>query len=223
MHLSTQEIQGVYGRHAAHYDVALRLYRLIGLRAQDYRVRAVELLRLRPGDCVVDLGCGTGLSFPLLQDKIGPEGRLIGVDLTPEMLAGAKERVEQFGWTNVELVQADIATYEFPDSISGVLAVGAFGYVAEYEPVIEKASHALAPDGQLVILDGKQPDGWPAWLFKIFVWLFRPFRLNLDYFAGHPWEAVDRWFEETDFEESYGGLMYISSGTAPTLSTEHGR
>ena len=136
---------------------------------------------------------------------------------------GAKERVEQFGWTTVEFVQADIATYEFPDSISGVLAVGAFGYVAEYEPVIEKASHALAPDGQLVILDGKQPDGWPAWLFKIFVWLFRPFRLNLDYFAGHPWEAVDRWFEETDFEESYGGLMYISSGTAPTLSTEHGR
>ncbi len=105
-------------------------------------MRAVELLRLRPGDHVVDLGCGTGLSFPLLQDKIGPEGRLIGVDLTPEMLAVAKERVDRSGWTNVELVQADISTYEFPEAISGVVAVGAFGYVAEFEPVIKKASHA---------------------------------------------------------------------------------
>lgn len=183
-------------------------------------MHAVELLRLRPGDHVVDLGCGTGLSFPLLQDKIGPEGRLIGVDLTPEMLAVAKERVDRSGWTNVELVQADISTYEFPEAISGVVAVGAFGYVAEFQPVIKKASHALVPGGRLVILDGKQPVGWAVWLFELFVWLFRPFRLNLDYFAGHPWEAVTRFFEDVEIEELYGGLMYISSGTAPTSVPE---
>ena len=220
MHLSAQEIRDVYGRRAARYDLALQLYKLIGLRAQDYRTRAINLLRPRAGDCVIDLGCGTGLSFPLLQEKIGPNGRLIGVDLTPEMLVLAQERVDRSGWTNVELVQADISTYEFPKAVNGVLAVGAFGYVAEFEPVIEKASQALVPGGRLVILDGKQPDGWPIWLFKLFVWLFRPYRLNLDYFAGHPWEAVARYFQEVDYEELYGGLMYISSGTAPTPATE---
>ena len=86
MHLSLQEIRDVYGRHAQRYDLALRLYRLIGLRADTYRTRAVELLSLKPGDSVVDLGCGTGLSFPLLLDKIGPQGRLTGVDISAEKL-----------------------------------------------------------------------------------------------------------------------------------------
>jgi ubiquinone/menaquinone biosynthesis C-methylase UbiE len=216
MHLSVQEIRDVYDRHAGHYDRALNLYRLIGLRANTYRLRAAELLALHLGDCVIDLGCGTGLSFPLILDKIGPQGRLIGVDLAPEMLAMARKRVERFAWDNVELVEADIAAYEYPDNINGVLAVGSFGYIADHVSVIEKISRALVPGGRLVILDGKKPDGWPMWLFEGFVWLFRPFRLNLDYFAGHPWESVDRFLQDAAFEESYGGLMYISSGTAPS-------
>ena len=131
------------------------------------------------------------------------------------MLTVARGRVEHFGWSNVELVQEDIATYEFPESVSGVLAVGSFGYLANFEPVVERASHALVPGGRLVILDGKKPDRCPSWLFNMFVALFRPFRLNLDYFSHHPWETVPRFFEDTAFEERYGGLMYISSGTAP--------
>jgi ubiquinone/menaquinone biosynthesis C-methylase UbiE len=97
MHLSTQEIRAVYQRHAPHYDLALRIYRLIGLRAETYRLRAIELLHLEPGDIVVDLGCGTGLSFPSLLEKVGSEGRLIGVDLTPGMLTVARERIQRFG------------------------------------------------------------------------------------------------------------------------------
>lgn len=84
--ISKQEIQAIYQRQAKRFDAALQLYRLIGLRLEAYRLRAVELLHLKRGDCVVDLACGTGLSFPLLVDRIGPEGRLIGVDLSSGML-----------------------------------------------------------------------------------------------------------------------------------------
>lgn len=215
MHLSTEEIREVYDRHAGHYDRTLTLYRLIGLRAKTYRSLAVELLGLSLGDFVLDLGCGTGLSFPLVLDKIGPNGRLIGVDLAPEMLAMARKRIERFAWDNVELVEADIAAYEYPDNINGVIAVGAFGYIEQYASVIDKISRALVPGGRLVILDGKKPDGCPMWLFKGFIWLFRPFRLNVDYFTGHPWESVERFFEDAALEELYGGLIYISSGYAP--------
>lgn len=214
MQLSAQETRDVYDGHAEHYDLALNLYGLIGLRANAFRLRAIELMHLHPGDCVVDLGCGTGLSFAPIIERIGPKGRLIGVDLTPGMLSIARERVKRLGWENVELVEADISAYECPDGVNGVLAVGSFGYIADYASVIERVSLALAPGGHLVILDGKQPDHWPAWLFRCFVWLFRPFRLNLDYFAGHPWEAMSNIFPETALEELYGGLMYISSGTA---------
>ncbi len=82
------------------------------------------------------------------------------------------------------------------------------------EQVIEKIAHALVPGGRLVIVDGKRPTSWPAWLFNLFVLLFSPFRLNLDYFAGHPWELVPDFFDEPALEELYGGLMYICSGTA---------
>lgn len=216
MHLSPQEIEGVYDRHAFHYDRALKLYQLVGLNAQAYRRRAVELLRLKRGDCVVDLGCGTGLSFPLIIERIGPEGRLIGVDLSKEMLAAASKRVEAGGWKNIELINEDITAFEYPDAVAGIIAVGSFGYITRLEEVIDKASRALTPSGRMVILDGKQPDNWPSWMFKVFVWLFRPFQLNLDYFQGHPWEVVPRFFSETTFEQHYGGLMYISAGTAPT-------
>ncbi|NIO20960.1 MAG: class I SAM-dependent methyltransferase [Candidatus Aenigmarchaeota archaeon] len=78
-----------YQSAAKYYDFALRLYGLIGIR-KAYRSRAVKLLRLQRGDCIVELGCGTGINFPLIVEQIGPEGRLIGGDLAPKMLACAQ-------------------------------------------------------------------------------------------------------------------------------------
>ena len=210
---STQDIKAKYRRQANRYDFAVQLYRLLGLRIKAYRLRAVDLLRLKRGDCVVDLGCGTGLNFDLLVERIGPEGRLIGVDLSPEMLAGARERAQRSGWSNIEFVQSDIAAYDFPEGINAVLSTGAFGYVTEYARVIEKASHALVQGGRLVILDGKAPERWPLGLFKLFVRLSRPFGVTTEYFSHPCWEPVGRFFHEVQFEERYGGLMYISSGT----------
>jgi demethylmenaquinone methyltransferase/2-methoxy-6-polyprenyl-1,4-benzoquinol methylase len=211
---STQDIKEKYRRHAKRYDFAIQLYRLIGLRIESYRLRAVELLRLKRGDSVVDLGCGTGLNFDLIVKQIGPKGRLIGVDLSPEMLACALERSERAGFNNLELVQADIADYDFPVGVNGVLSTGAFGYVTEYDRVIEKVSQALNQGGRLVILDGKLPERWPLWLFRLFVWLSRPFGVTTEYFSHPCWESVGRFFQEVEFEERYGGLIYISSGAA---------
>lgn len=210
---STQEVQDKYRRQAKRYDFAVQLYRLLGLHIESYRVRAVELLQLRKGDRVVDLGCGTGLNFPLIIERIGSSGRLIGVDLTPEMLECAGQRVEHAGWKNVELVESDIATYDFPDALNGVLSTGVFGYVAEYERVIEAAAQALVPGGKLVIVDGKQSQSWPSWLFKLFACVSRPFGVTPEYFRHPCWKSVERCFPETTFEEMYGGLLYISSGT----------
>lgn len=216
--LAKQEIEAAYQRQAKRYDFAVLLYRLIGLRIETYRSRAVELLQLKRGDFVIDLGCGTGLNFPHVMEQIGPQGRLIAVDLSAKMLAGAAERIEREGWNNIELVQSDMATYEFPQGINGVLSTGAFGFVPEYRRVIEEAARALVPGGRLVIVDGKRPEHWPLWLLRLFVWVSRPFGLTFDYFNTHPWEAVERLFQDTAFEEMYGGLLYISAGTAPQFS-----
>jgi ubiquinone/menaquinone biosynthesis C-methylase UbiE len=69
------------------YDRSALLLYFAGFRHWAYRKRAIQSLALNHGDTVVDLGCGTGLNFSLLQGQVGPRGRIIGVDLTDAMLA----------------------------------------------------------------------------------------------------------------------------------------
>ena len=213
MAISKQKVQDMYQSGAKHYDFTTILFRLIGLRMKAYRSLAINKLSLRRGNCVIELGCGTGLNFPFLMEQIGPEGRLIGVDLTPGMLDIARVRVERAGWKNVELIQSDIAAYDFPEGVNGVLATALFGYIPEYDRVIKAASQALVPGGHLAILDGKQPENLPSWLFKIVLKLGGPFGYTPEYFNVRPWESVERYFKETSFETRYGGMIYILSGT----------
>ena len=109
----------IYRKRARRYDWTTLLLYLIGFRHWTYRKRAVEALCLLKGDTVVDLGCGTGLNFSLLQEQIGPEGKIIGVDLTDAMPVAANHRVLTYGWSNVELVQSDAARYDFPAALTG--------------------------------------------------------------------------------------------------------
>jgi demethylmenaquinone methyltransferase/2-methoxy-6-polyprenyl-1,4-benzoquinol methylase len=211
---SQQNVQALYQSGAKFYDFTTILYRMIGLRMKAYRLLAIKKLSLNKGDCVIELGCGTGLNFSFLMEKIGKEGRLIGVDLTPGMLDIAKERVERAGWKNIELIQSDIAVYEFPENVNGVLATGLFGYIAEYDRVIKAASKSLLPGGHLVILDGKQPERLPSWLFKIVLRLGRPFGFTPEYFKVRPWESVERYFQKTSIEQKYGGMIYILSAVS---------
>lgn len=214
MTLSKQEILSSYQSGAKYYDFHTILYRLIGLRIKTYRSLAIKKLSLHRGNCVIELGCGTGLNFPLLMKKIGPEGRLVGVDFTPGMLDIARVRVERYGWKNVELIQSDIAAYDFPEGVNGVLATGLFGYIPEYDRVIKAASQSLVPGGRLSIIDGKQPESLPVWLLKIVLKLGRPFALTPEYFNVRPWESVERYLQETSLEQKYGGMVYILSGTS---------
>jgi ubiquinone/menaquinone biosynthesis C-methylase UbiE len=96
-----------YRKKAKHYDITSRLYPVPGYPQRAQRLRAVQALGLRAGGSVVDLACGTGLNFPLIQEMIGPGGRIVGVDLTDAMLARAQDRIETNGWSNISLVQAD--------------------------------------------------------------------------------------------------------------------
>jgi hypothetical protein len=81
--------------------------------------------------------------------------------------------------------------------------------------VIKAASQALVPDGRLAILDGKRPERLPSLIFKLIVRLSRSFGVTSDYFDKRTWESVERYFRETEFEQMYKGMLYISSGTAP--------
>ena len=90
MILDADQVRGLYRRIAPFYDLSLIPFRALGDRRN--RLLAVRSLRLQAGDTVVDLGCGTGINIPLLLEAVGPSGRVIGVDLSEEMLSNACER-----------------------------------------------------------------------------------------------------------------------------------
>lgn len=212
MALTKTELRDLYRRRAANYDFTANLYYLIGFREARYRKRAVSALALSPGDTVVEIGCGTGLNFPYLLERIRGTGRLIGVDLTDAMLQKAKERIQRNRWENVELVQADAALYEFPVGIQGVLSTFALTLVPEFEQVIEHAARALGSGGRLVIEDFKEPDRWPLWLVKLGIMITGPFGVSLDLTRRKPWEAMAKYFSQVSVEELFGGSVYIAVG-----------
>lgn len=212
MALTPTQVVDLYGRRASWYDLTANLYYLIGFREQAYRKRAIDSLGLRPGDTVVEIGCGTGLNFPVLQRAVGPTGRIIGVDLTDAMLAKAESRVRREGWANVQLVRCDAASYAHPSPVDGVLSTFALTLVPEFDAVIERGVAALAPAGRFVILDFKLPDRAPAWLTRLGVWITRPFGVTLDLADRHPWESLGRYADAWTIEELYWGFAYVATG-----------
>ena len=71
---------------------------------------------LKPGEVVVDLGSGGGLDVFLAAQKVGPTGRAIGIDMTPEMIARARANAESGGYTNVEFYHSTIDNIPLPDA-----------------------------------------------------------------------------------------------------------
>ncbi|HEX6111627.1 MAG TPA: methyltransferase domain-containing protein [Geminicoccaceae bacterium] len=173
-----EEVLGVYRKRARHYDLTANSYYLLGFREWAYRKRAIAALGLRPGDTVVEIGCGTGLNFELLEERIGPQGRLIGVDLRDAMLARARQRVRANGWRNVELVECAGASFRFPPGVDGVLSIFALTLEPDREEVIERGAKALRSGRRWVILDLKMPSHFLRHLAPALIVLVRPFAVS---------------------------------------------
>ena len=149
MSLNKEEIVDLYRHRAKWYDFTAQLYYLMGFREWAYRKKAVDALALKSGDTLVEIGCGTGPNFSLLEMKIGQEGKTIGLDLTDSMPADAQERARRNRWSNMELVQSDAPSFQFSPRLNGVISTFALTLVPEYERVIHASSEACCLVGGL--------------------------------------------------------------------------
>lgn len=209
----TQSVREVYSKRAARYDLSANLYSLIGVRINAYRKEAIRALNLQPGSTVLDLGCGTGLNFPFLQDAVGPHGKIIGVDLTPAMLAEAEARTQKHRWSNVELIQADVSRFEMPQGVDGVLSTFALSLMPAYEEIIRKSAQALTSGGRLVILDLKLTSGALSFLNPLGVLITKPFAGSYEAGQRKPWEEMPKHLTDVQLREYYFGFIYVASGT----------
>lgn len=181
----------------------------------------IRLLPLQVGAQVLDVGCGTGLNFSLLQSRISPGGTIVGIDSSPEMLEQARRRATRNGWTNVILIQADATTLSPADIRSRVAAAGGRAHsdaaLATYSLSLMKPWEAAwaalvpltTPGAPFCVVDMQKPTGFSAVLTPLAraaCWLGGA---DID---AHPWIGVERDCADVVASSARGGHLQIRVG-----------
>lgn len=114
-----------------------------------FRLRA-----LLPGERVVDVCCGAGLDSQIAAAMVGAEGRVVGVDMTPAMLAKAREAAAEVGCTNVTFREGYAETLPVPDGWADVvISNGSLNLVPDKAAALAEMARVLTPGGRLQIAD----------------------------------------------------------------------
>ena len=112
------------------------------------------LRALEPGEQVVDLGCGAGFDTLIAADQVGPTGQVVGVDMTPEMLAKTRRTVVELGLDQVELREGLAEALPVDDAWAGVvISNGVINLCADKAAVFAEIRRVLRPGGVLQFAD----------------------------------------------------------------------
>jgi demethylmenaquinone methyltransferase/2-methoxy-6-polyprenyl-1,4-benzoquinol methylase len=192
--------------------------------AQPERLRAVDRLELGPGDTVVDVGCGTGLCFAPIIDRIGPRGLLVGIDASPHMLREAAKRRRESGWANVDLVCESAEAAPMPRGVDAVL-FSLCHDVVRSRPALENVFAATAPGARVAVFGPKWASRSVLWWAPLWAVITNglaaaingPFVESFEGF-DRPWSHLEEFVPDLQIRPTFGDGAYLAWGT--TRSTD---
>lgn len=198
-------------------------YDLLTAAGQTYRELAVKKLAPARGRVVLDVACGTGLSFAALEERIGPRGRLIGIDSSSEMLVRARERVGRHRWQNVTLIEAAAEDAVDLGLVDAALLCAVHDILRSPVALANVIAH-VRPRGRVVAAGPKWAPWWrPTSLaLNSFAWLLN--RQFVNTFEGFdvPWSHLAGLLPDLVVEEMFFGSGFIAVGTRPTVCRARG-
>ncbi len=202
--INIEKVKRKYKLNSYYYDFVTQAFSKV-------RIRAIAQLRLKPGDVVLDLGCGTGLSFALLEDAIGPGGKLIGVELTPAMLAKAREKVSEHQWENIHLIEANAEEVNLPpESVDAVLSFYTHDIMSS-RLAVERAIQALRLGGTFVASGSKLVGHSSGWLLDRITLAYTGTAITVP-LNVRPWRTLEELLGPLVVQEQLLGSSYIASG-----------
>ena len=180
-------------------------------RINRIRERTIEALRLAPGETVVDAGCGTGWCIPRLARAVGPGGRVVAFDPSPEMLAQAQSRVPT--GPGIELMRASAEEVRLGAVADAIL----FSYTHD----LIRSPRALAnlfaqarPGARVAATSTKL---YAPWLFPANWYLRLTHRAYITNFEGFeaPWSLLSTLLDDFRVATSWGSQHYVATGRVP--------
>ena len=109
---------------------------------------------LRPGEDVLDIGCGAGMDTLIAAQMVGPSGTVTGIDVTPAMAAKARRSVAEMGLTTVTIVEGSAEELPFPDAaFDVVISNGVIDLIPDKDAVFSEIARVLRPGGRIQVAD----------------------------------------------------------------------
>ena len=176
------------------------------------RRRAVQLLQLKPGDRVLDAGCGPGGSFPYLIDSVGSSGEVVGVEISTEIAINASRRIEKNGWRNVRVIEADARTVKLEGKFDALLAFAAADIYASPQ-ALDNLLPYLKGDARVAVFGAKltcRSSG--AVLNPTLRALWKLSFASTPPVDYEPWAALRQRLDYLQAEEYFFGCMFLAWG-----------
>ena len=174
-----EEARRNYNRLGSRYDL------LEGMWERKYRKAGLRLLGVRPGERVLDIGCGTGAALVPLAETVGPRGKVYGIDIAEKMIAASARRAARAGLAGrVELVRGDAAELPWHDGTVDAVFMSftlELFDTPEIPVVLAECRRVLRADGRICVVSlAKGPGHRGSLMLKLYEWGHRKFPKLLD-------------------------------------------
>jgi ubiquinone/menaquinone biosynthesis C-methylase UbiE len=211
MYETERRSRDYYERRAPLYDWANRVASLLR-GAPDLRERrkTVRRLNLEPGQRVLEVSVGTGTNLPLIAEHLGPDGRIVGLDISPAMLARCRHKLRRQR-VEADLVLGEAAHLPFADdAFDAVFHHGGIAEFGDTRLAIEEMFRVARPGAGIVICDVGVPADRPLSLVNRFLLRFQP-----AYDKPPPIDLVPSAARDVRLTWFRGGAWYMIEMTKP--------